>query len=308
MGQVSPPEPRADVRYALAGGLTLLAGVVAALALAFVLSRTVGGLYITFLMPALAGWVIGGAVGWVAARFELRDRVALVMTAVMAGLVAYGGYQMLAYASFMDHASTHLLTTLERAAANPGEQVLALLERQTGEEGLAAYLAFVSTPPGSALSPVGLLGHGGLGLGGTVALIAVEAVLVVATTLLSTLRRFPRLAARPVAAPAARRFAILGRLDDTGVVALMDCVTATDTEGGARVLARGATPGPATHGVVLEHGPDPAVPWKLAIRALEPDGSLGAVRAERSLPSLQGQSLWDELRMLQRSNAPPEAP
>ncbi|TNF32413.1 MAG: hypothetical protein EP329_10315 [Deltaproteobacteria bacterium] len=298
MGEVTPPRPdAAEVRYALGGGLMLLGAVFAAMAMAFVMSRTIGGTYVTFLMPALVGWVIGGAMGWIAHRFGVRDRLPIILTAVLAGLLAYGGYHVLAYAQALDFLSENLLSMVERAAADPQAQVLARLEALTHEQGVVAYLAFVSDPMGAQLSPIGLLGHSGLGLGTTFALMLLEAALVVTAALVSAFRRIGP-APAPAAAP--RSHALLARLDDDGVVALMEQVEERDFEGAARVLAAKPS-GAATHAVVLEHG-DEDGPWKVAIRALDAAGAPGALRAERSVSSLQGQAMWDELRMLQRGD------
>ena len=298
MAEITPPRGDApEVRYALGGGLMLLAGVFVAMAMAFLMSRTVGGVYVTFVMPALVGWVIGGAMGWVAGRFGVRDRLPIVMTAVLAGLVAYGGYQALAYTQVLDFLAQNSLTMVERAAADPQAQVLAKLEQLTHEQGVVAYLAFVSSATGADLSPLGLLGRSGLGLGATFALMLLEAAILIATALLSALRRVGPAPATATAAP--RRHALLARLDDAAIVALMAEIEAGNFEGAAAVLA--ARPvGPATHAILLEHGPDDGAPWKLAIRASADDGALGALRAERAVSSLQGQEMWDEMRMLQR--------
>lgn len=307
MGEVTPrrapgpPPDSPEIRYALGGGLMLLAGVFAAMAMAFVMSRTVGGMYVTFLMPALVGWVIGGAMGWVAKRFGVHDRLPIVMTAVLAGLIAYGGYHALAYTQALDFIAQNSLSMVERAAADPQAQVLAQLEQITHEQGIVAYLAFVSTPGGAQLSPIGLLGRSGLGLGATFALMLLETALIIGATLLSTLRRVGRPPA--AAAPAARRHALLARLDDEGVVALMARIEERDFEGAAAVLAAPAST-PPTHAVLLEHGVEDDTPWKIAIRAVDAAGSLGAMRAERSVSSLQGQEMWDEMRMLQRNTEP----
>lgn len=299
MGEVSPrrPDPP-EVRYALGGGLMLLGAVFTAMAMAFVMSRTVGGMYVTFLMPALVGWIIGGAMGWIAHRFGVRDRVPIVMTAVLAGLLAYFGYHALAYVQALDFLAENMLTMVERAAADPQAQVLAYLERMTGEQGIVAYLSFVSNAHGAQLSPLGLLGRSGLGVGATFALMLLEAALVVGAALFSALRRIGPAPAVTPAAP--RRHALLARLDDAGVVALMERIEERDFDGAAEVLA--APPGEtATHAVLLEHGTDDATPWKVAIRAIEAEGALGAMRAERQVSSLEGQAMWDELRMLQRA-------
>lgn len=304
MGEVTP-EPAAtaqgpEVRYALGGGAMLLAGVCAALLMAFVMSRTLGGLYVTFLMPALAGWLLGGAVGWVGARFLAGgDRLPMVLTVALTGALAYGGYHLLAYAQVVDLLVENLTSAIERAAANPSELVMRYLEQETGEEGVAAYLAFVSTMPGSELSPIGLIGRGGLGVGVTVVVCVVELAALIGAALVSAARRLGGSTA--VAAPtrASTRVTVIARVDDDGVVALMKRVEAGEFDEAGRALAA-PTEAP-THAVVIEHVPGTSDPWTLSIRALGGDGELGPARAERKVSSFDGESLWDELRMARRA-------
>lgn len=293
--------PGPEVRYALGGGAMLLAGVCAALLMAFVMSRTLGGLYVTFLMPALAGWLLGGAVGWVGARFLTGggDRLPMVLTVALTGALAYGGYHLLAYAQVVDLLVENLTSAIERGAANPAELVMRYLEQETGERGVAAYLAFVSTPPGSELSPVGLIGRGGVGAGLTVVIGVVELGALIGAAFVSATRRLGGPSAAEAPADGAKRTTVIARTDDGGVVALMERVEAGDFEAAGRALAE--TVAAPTHVVVIEHVPGGSGPWTLSIRAVAADGGLGPARAERRVSSFDGQALWDELRMARRA-------
>jgi hypothetical protein len=85
MNSESPLESAAATRYARGAALMLLASVVSAGLLAYVMSGFHLGFYIPLLMPALIGWGVGSAVAFVRVRTRVADPLPAVTAAVLAG-------------------------------------------------------------------------------------------------------------------------------------------------------------------------------------------------------------------------------
>lgn len=286
----APFSSPSEIRYALGSALMLLAGVAAAIACAFLLRMTYRGTYITFVMPAFAGWLVGAAVGSVGRRFAPTERTPAILAAVLGALIAFVGYQVLAYLDAVQFLVAKLATPVDHLAAHPMDAVLAMLERETGRDGYFAYLGFVASEHGAALSPLGLLAKGGLGFGVTVALIVGEGALCVGASVLSTRRRLP---SRAVDADS-RREVIIARTDEAGLIALMRRVDAGAWEEAGRGLA--ARPEAATHAVLFDYEVVGGAPYALRIHPVGADESLGAAVAERRVPAPRARALWDALR------------
>ena len=279
-----------EMRYALGSALMLLAGVAAAIALAFLLRMTYRGTYITFVMPAFAGWLVGAAVGAVGQRFAPTERTPAILAAALAGLIAFVGYEVLAYLDAVQFLVAKLAAPADHMAANPMDAVLAMLERETGHDGYLAYLGFVGSDHGAALSPLGLLAKGGLGFGLTVALVAVEGVLCVGGAVFSTMRRLPSLRVEADS----RREVIIARTDEGGLLALMKRVDAAAWEEAGRGLA--ARPEAATHAVLFDYDAVGNAPYTMRIHPLTADDGLERAVAERRVPATAARALWDALR------------
>ncbi len=304
------PSDEAEVRYALGAGLMLLVGVLTGIALAFMLSRTLGGTYIALLMPLLAGWIVGIAVGVVGRRFEVTDRLPVVLTALLGAAIAYLGYHLIAYTSILQMLIDGLVGPIERAASEPAAAVYRWLEEETEREGLMAYVAFFSDPLGAPISPLGVVARGGLEVPVTLTLFAVDLVGALGAAVYSALRRAGGGAPGPTRAPAdasgggevARRFAVLAETDDDGVVALMQAIDDGELDAAGRGLARPVSA--PTHIVSFEWAPGTGRPYRLKIETRRPDGRRHELKAQREIASLQAESLWDELKLARRQAEP----
>ncbi len=204
-----PDRPRESATTrALGAGTGLLATFIAAIAFAFVLSRLVGGTYVTFAMPIFAGTLIAALASIGPKRFGFGDRQTLVMMMVGGALVCWLGQHMLAYLRVIDivAAQPFLLpsgaTQVTLAGGDPAEIALQSLERATGEAGFFAYLSFVSHSDGALLSPIGFLGRTEPGTVGTVLIALGELGLMALSagwSILYRTRHIRRAAAGPIA-------------------------------------------------------------------------------------------------------------
>lgn len=204
-----PDRPReSSTTRALGAGTGLLATFVAAIAFAFVLSRLVGGTYVTFAMPIFAGTLIAALASIGPKRFGFGDRRTLVMMMVGGALVCWLGQHMLAYLRVIDivAAQPFLIpsgaTQVALTGVDPAEIALRSLERATGESGFFAYLSFVSHSDGALLSPIGFLGRTEPGTVGTILIAIGELGLMALSASWSILyrtRHIRRAAAGPIA-------------------------------------------------------------------------------------------------------------
>jgi hypothetical protein len=185
-----PPlnDPRADRRTttrAVGAAMALMATMFAAIAFAWVLSRMVGGVYITFLTPMVAGMLIAALASIGPRRFGFGDRRALTFMMIGGATVAWVGQHLLAYLRVVDLVAA-------RGSGGGAEAGLALIEHATGGTGFMAYLDYVSGL-GAELSPVGylgrLIGSWGLGTAGTIGVAVVELGLMIMTARWSMLYR-----------------------------------------------------------------------------------------------------------------------
>lgn len=188
-------------RWALGAGLALFMCAIAGIAFGWMLAQLIGGMYITFLMPILVGILMGGAASVPAKLFGLRDTAPLITAVVMGALICFAGEHLFAFVRFAEtFARENPDLVKPDHTSDPVAAAVTYLERATGEEGVWAYLRFVSdTQP--TWSPIGMLGRGGIGVGGTIAVAIGELVVLIATAIASVLLR-TRALRRPVRASA----------------------------------------------------------------------------------------------------------
>lgn len=180
-----------STRWALGASLALLAAALVGILLGWLAgTRSVGGLYVTFLMPLLLGSLIGGAAAFPARRVGFGEGRPLVAAVVLGAIVAFIGQHLFAFLNFMELLATQNANdVLVNSVADPIAAALMHIERATGEQGYFAYLAFTAKMPFAQASPVGLLGRFELGVGGTLAVAGVEFVLLAGTAVASVLWR-----------------------------------------------------------------------------------------------------------------------
>lgn len=196
----TPPEPApgSSTTRALGAAFGLLGAFLAAMAFAFVLSRLVGGIYITFALPIFVGVLIASLASYGPKRFGFGDKRPLVWIMVLATLTCWLGQHLLAYLRVID------IVAAESGLSGPlaAESALGIIEDATSEQGFWAYLSYVSAEPTSLLSPVGYLGRLGLGAVGTILVGVGELALMTTAGALSILYR-TRALRRPPDGPVA---------------------------------------------------------------------------------------------------------
>jgi hypothetical protein len=295
MNSESPLESAAATRYARGAALMLLASVVSAGLLAYVMSGFHLGFYIPLLMPALIGWGVGSAVAFVRVRTRVADPLPAVTAAVLGGLLAYAGYHLLVYSQTLGFLAQKMTSLVDRAAGDPRAAVQQFFEETTGRSGVLAYLQFVSEGRGAKLSPLGLLGAAELGLAATVIGIAVETVVATLGAVVFVVIRSGPLqsgGAEELEGPRVRE--IIARTDDATLAAAMHALDAGDFEAAGRVLRNPTVED--TYAVAMVFNPYTAEAYTMEIHDLTPAG-LGTLRARRQLSSWDGQALCDELRI-----------
>lgn len=183
---------------AVGAALGLLGTFIGALAFAFVLSRLVGGTYVTFAMPVFVGTLMAALASYGPRRFGFGARRPLVLMMVGGSLICWLGQHLLAYLRVLD------LVAAQQglSGANATEAALSLLEGLTDQTGFLAYLTFVSSGVGVALSPLGMIARTEPGVVGTILLALVELGLMGLAASWSILYR-TRAARRPPAGPLA---------------------------------------------------------------------------------------------------------
>lgn len=295
------PVPRDAQRELYGNALMLLLAVLGGLLLAAVLRGFQNVLYLPIVMPLFAGWVLGTAIARVRVRFVVPARGPAIAAALLGAAVAYGAYHLMVYAHVMDFLVAELATFEDRLASDPALEVQRWLELETGETGFSAYLAFVGRPENAAASPLGALSRLGLSAGAAAIAVAIEAGLVVTAAVgLALLRSRGVESASAVSGSGERRVReIVARVDASTLADAMEAVDAGKHETAGRLL--GAAPG---RGFVIAvvHDPFSADPWVLEVRDSAAPGELGPVRVRRELPSWDGQTLLDTIRLAAQKN------
>jgi len=248
---------QASTTRALGAATGLLATFIAAIAFAFVLSRLVGGMYITFALPIFVGTLIAALASIGPRRFGFGDRRPLVMMMIGGALVCWLGQHMLAYLRVIDLVAAQSIVmpaeALSVAGSNPvapsepsapSERALRSLEQATGESGFFAYLSFVSDGDGASFSPIGVLGRTGPGPFGTGLIAVGELGLMAAAASWSILYR-TRTTRRPIAGP-------IAYLDNATAVAASGALEARRFDELAAIIA--SSQGPATHALSINEG------------------------------------------------------
>lgn len=181
---------------AVGAALGLLGAFLGAMAFAFVLSRLVGGTYVTFAMPVFAGTLMAALASYGPRRFGFGARRALVSMMVAGALICWTGHHLLAYLRVLD------LVAAQQglAGADAAQAALSLLEGLTDETGFGAYLAFVSSGVGVSLSPLGMIARIEPGVVGTILIALAELGLMGLTASWSILYR-TRAVRRPSTGP-----------------------------------------------------------------------------------------------------------
>ncbi len=193
-----PPSERDATTRALGAGLGLLGTFVGAIAFAFVMSRLVGGMYVTFVMPLFVGMLLAAFAAMGPKRFRFGDRKALIAMMIAGALVCWIGHHLLAYLRVIDITAGAVgAATAEEAAA-----ALRTIENHTRQEGVLAYLSYVSSGPGAVYSPIGMAGRLEPGVVGTLLIMVTELALMAGTaswSLLYRTRHLRREAPGPIA-------------------------------------------------------------------------------------------------------------
>lgn len=236
--KTAPPDPTTD--WALGASLPLVGACLSGIALGWLAgTRSVGGLYITFLMPLLIGSLIGWATAFPARKMNFGHTRPLVAAALLGALVCFVGQQVFAFLNFAELLATQNAEgILANNLGDPIDAALIHIENATGETGYFAYLAFTAKMPAALASPVGLIGRLELGVGGTIAVGVIEFVLLGAAAAASTLWRTRDL--REPAVPAAL-------CDDAQLLALAKALESNDATEAAAILGR--TPTAPSHAI-----------------------------------------------------------
>jgi hypothetical protein len=282
--QTSNPDPA--TRWALGASLALLAATLVGLLLGWLAgTRSVGGLYITFVMPLLLGSLIGGAAAFPARRVGFGEARPLIAAAILGALVAFVGQHVFAFLNFMELlASQNTNDVLVNAVADPIAAGLMHLERATGESGYFAYLAFTAKMPMAHASPIGMLGRLELGVGGTIAVAAVELVLLAGTAAFSVMWRTRSLRPQRSKGPVGLAFA---GCDEETLLTVGKALDAANPVAAAAAL-RAYQPVRPRFGLHWRSAGD-----GIDIYELGPDGRRGALRAQRVLGLAQTRSFRD---------------
>lgn len=277
MAQVVPSFERAErTREMVGGALGLLGSFIAAMAFAFLMPRL--AFYVTFLMPVLVGFLLSalGSIG--PRRFGFGDARALVGMMVLASVVAWAGHHLFAYLRMVDFLAAQ--TNIGGVSpADPTAAALAWIEESTGASGYWGYLAFVSTGPAAAYSPIGLLGKSEIGATGTAIVAVVELLLMIGTASWSILFRTRSLRSNDEAKA-------LGRVDREGLAQVMALVEAKRFEDAGAACARGAAE--ATHEIVLRDG---EVTTEIMVFTLDADGRADERVAMKLVPREAGKAM-----------------
>ncbi len=273
----TPSGDDATTRWALGASLALLAAALVGLLLGWLAgTRSIGGLYVTFLMPILLGSLIGGAAAFPARRLGFGHKRPLVAAALLGALIAFLAQHVFAFLRFAELlAQQNTSDVLVNDIADPVAAGLMHLERATGEEGWFAYLAFTSRPEVAQASPVGLLARVGLGQTGTLVVASVEFLLLSATAAISVLWRTRALRVLP--AP----FAVC---DDAGLLDAGRALDGGDIPRAATILT--TPPERATHALYWDEGGR-----AIAIHGLDDRGTPLTRRATRQLSPAAAEAL-----------------
>ncbi len=177
--------------WALGASLALLAAALTGLLLGWLSGvRGVHGVYITFAMPILIGSVIGLSAALPARKLRFGEPQPLVAAALLGAIICTLAHHAFAFLSFAEaFARANAADVMPDGIGDPVGAALVYFERATGETGWFAYLAFTAKMPAAQWSPIGLLGHLELGVGGTLAAAAGELALLIGASVASVLLR-----------------------------------------------------------------------------------------------------------------------
>ncbi len=275
----------AQAKLAQGVAVALLAAVGAALLLAYLVHRLHGGPYIPIVIPALCGAALGGLIAIVKARFRVTEARVGGLVCALAAFVFTLGFQALVY-----------LRSLDVMGSDP-QAAATLIAEAGGGGGWWGFLTWTSTTDiGAELSPLGLVGRMKIGPAMTLAIIAVELLVVVGVAFRFERRKTRQLnlPATPAGSPPTRERIAEG-IHPEALLAALQAVDSGDFEAAAQALGR-SDGGP--HQVYLTWLPHSSEPWTLEVTEAAEDGS-ETCRATRQVSSWDGQTLLDERRLAQ---------
>lgn len=287
------------LRYARGSAAMLFAALALGGLMGFAFTN-LQALYLPIVTPLIIGFAVGLPIAGLRMHFGVRPRGPAIAAAAFGGLLAFAVYHLLIYLKITSFLADNVPGELERAVADPGREIQRWLEALTGEEGLLAYVAFISEPNeynGSALSPLGVVGRQEPGLAVALVLIAIDALASAGAAVFFTLLRSSPLDEAPAAAPqrpGRRVREIIARTDTPTLLAALTAMERGDFEEAGRVLRHPTAED--RHALAVIHDPDTDAPWTLEVIDVAADGS-HRVRTRRELSSWDGQALWDELRL-----------